>query len=384
MSSATAAASPRPIATPVSVMPVVAMYGVLHAFTDAATVTTLYRAGTLSRQRGTIELVILYNLLAFALQALIGPLVDRLRAPRAAALVGSCLALAALMSLNHAPALGIVIVAGIGNALFHLGGGAIALTAAPNRAAPSGVFVGPGAIGLSTGIYLGHQPTISTTPLLIALVLGVVAQALVRAPNASSVTAESSKDEASNVSPVPRLTALVVVGLLLFTVFVRSIIGGGANHALTRTVSLGFALGIAACLGKFVGGFIADRVGWLRTSVGALAISLPLLVGGERHAWAVVLGMVIFQATMPVTLSASAMLMPSRPATAFGLTALAIVIGAAISWAGPSIAQALHRESVAGGLLVVSALGVFYGLSLLGERIPHPARVRKQASHEPA
>ena len=65
------------------------MYGVIHATIDAATVTTLYYAGFHSKTATTVGLVVLYNVLAFGLQAVIGPLVDSLRAPRTAGILGS-------------------------------------------------------------------------------------------------------------------------------------------------------------------------------------------------------------------------------------------------------------------------------------------------------
>lgn len=342
-------------------------YGLVHAVIDATTVTTLYRAGRVSGLVKILSLVITYNLLAFALQAVLGPIVDLLRAPRASGIVGSLLALAAFLSIGHGPAFVTVAAAGVGNALFHLGGGVIALSVAPGRSAPSGVFVAPGALGLALGVWLGRHPEVTAAPLLIPLVAGMVAQALVRIP--IPATPVPRRPQNQWLPPLARATALAALSLLLLTVLVRSVVGGGAPHALAKSLPLSLSLAGAAFLGKLCGGFVADRFGWLRASVVALLVSLPLLVVGERQAWAVVIGIMVFQTTMPVTVAAASVLLPGRPATAFGLCCLALVLGAAVFW-DPPLAKAIPQGAVFAILILLSAFGVGYGLRLLGSRVP--------------
>jgi FSR family fosmidomycin resistance protein-like MFS transporter len=346
---------------------VVAAYGLVHALIDATTVTTLYRAGIVAGLVDTFWLVVTYNLLAFAFQAALGPMVDALRAPRAAGVLGSVLSLAALLALGHAPALVVVVMAGVGNALFHLGGGAIALALVPARAAPSGIFVAPGAIGLAAGVWIGHRPVVSVVPLVAGLVAGIAIQGFITPQKPSEFAPlPIERADAPRLGHVMMLGAL---GLLLVTVLVRSVVGGGAAHGLHRSVPLGFALAVGAFLGKLLGGFVADRLGWARASVGALLISLPLLVLGDHDPWTVVVGVLVFQTTMPVTLAASSLLLPGRPATAFGLCCLALVLGATVSW-NHALAGMLQGGGVFAVLILVSALGVRYGLRLMGPRVP--------------
>jgi hypothetical protein len=208
---------------------------------------------------------------------------------------------------------------------------------------------------------------VTIAPLVAGLLAGIAIQSFVTLPERSEFAPDAI--EHADAPRLGRITVAVALGLLLVTVLVRSIVGGGASHALIRSVPLGFALAVGAFLGKLLGGFVADRLGWIRASVGALLVSLPLLVLGDRDPWTVVAGVLVFQTTMPVTLAASALLLPGRPATAFGFCCLALVLGATASW-NHVLATTLQVGSVFTALILVSALGVRYGLRLMGPRVP--------------
>jgi FSR family fosmidomycin resistance protein-like MFS transporter len=285
------------------------------------------------------------------------------------ALVGTALALAALVALGWAPALVVVVIAGVGNALFHLGGGAISLSLDPERATPSGMFVAPGALGLAAGVWIGHRPTVTVVPLALALLAGFAAQKALPSSKPSPARDAARGPERKRVGAWS--VAGIALGLLVLTVFVRSLVGGGASHGLPRSVALSFALAASAFVGKFVGGVVADRLGWTFVSVAALLLSLPLLVFGEREVWCIVAGVGFFQMTMPVTVSAAALLLPGRPATAFGLCCLALVLGASPLWFH-SVAAWLQRGSVFAALIVLSALGLLRALRSLETH--HPRR----------
>jgi FSR family fosmidomycin resistance protein-like MFS transporter len=77
-----------------------------------------------------------------------------------------------------------------------------------------------------------------------------------------------------------------------------------------------------------VGGFLADRFGWIDLSMVALLAAAPLLAFSGGDLWLALPGLLLFQMTMPVTLVAMLRLMPGRPALAFGLPCLALIAGA--------------------------------------------------------
>jgi hypothetical protein len=98
---------------------------------------------------------------------------------------------------------------------------------------------------------------------------------------------------------------LAGVGLFA-SVAVRAFAGGDVN-AFWRAADPGLLgwLAAAAALGKIAGGAVADRLGWLASTAVALAGAAPLLSAGRASPGSALLGMLLLQSTMPVTLKAT-------------------------------------------------------------------------------
>lgn len=118
-------------------------------------------------------MLLLYNFLAFAGQPVAGLLVDRLKRPRTAVLVALLLTSAVLL-VGRADPISAVALAGLGSALFHVGGGALALGATPGRAAGPGIFAAPGVLGVALGgipVAVGTGAMIITPPGILLIIL---------------------------------------------------------------------------------------------------------------------------------------------------------------------------------------------------------------------
>ena len=331
--------------------------GGLHALVDATTVTAAYRAGLPLPPEAAFALVLGYDLIAFAGQPLLGLGIDRLRAARVALVAGLVLAAAAVPALA-AGAWTAVALAGVGNALFHLGAGTLVLDAAPCRSAPAGLFVAPGALGLGFGRWYGPAAG-PAWPLALVLLAALLLATRLRPPPPEDVPPPA---------PVGGAARLAAVLLLLLSVAVRSWAGAGVPAGLPRDTGFLVALSLAAAFGKGLGGLTADRLGWKAVAVGALLVATPLAAFGGSNAAIVVPAVILVQATMPVTLVACVLALPGRTATAFGLPCLALVLGALptfFPWG---------RSGPLPFLLVLpaSAAALAGGLALLGPRIPVP------------
>lgn len=352
-------------ARPTQGLPVI--YGAIHALIDLTTVSVVFRAVSFHNldPADAFGIVLGYDLIAFGTQFLFGLLADRFRAARLATVLGIALAAFGVLALP-AHALAAMLLAGTGNALFHLGAGAFVLRLDPQRAAPAGLFVAPGALGLGLGLYVGKHPELgSLLPLLLALAIAASVALLVRNPQVVSPS--------TSPSPLPRSrrNALVaVVVLLMVSIAIRSLVGMGASWHAPKGTTLLIGVPLAAFAGKTLGGLISDRLGWVETSVGALLVSAPLIAFGGHNLTLLLPGLALFQMTMPVTLSATALAVPNRPATAFGLTTLALILGALptfFPWG-----KALYSNMTFFVLVLVSAAVVFLGLRTLGPpRGPH-------------
>ena len=338
-----------------------AIYGILHALVDAVTVTTAYAAAVRFQvpPETAFLLVLMYDVLAFASQPILGLVADRMVQPRVVAGAGMVLCVAGGLLLPMGPFVAAV-TAGIGNALFHLGAGVITMSIRPGRAAGPGIFVGPGTLGLAYGI---SQAGIATAlPIPLAVALGVSLTVPLFLPHPETVSAQNFplKESARSLS-----TALGfgVVMLLLVSIFFRSLVGHSASRDCPKTLGVLFGIAGAGCLGKMCGGLISDKIGWIRTSVGALILAGPLIAFGGGTPAIIAVGAGLFQMTMPVTLVAANSVWTDRPAFVFGLNCLAFIGGALpvfLGWVKPFYTPAIFLGVTAAGVAAV-----WGGLALL-------------------
>jgi FSR family fosmidomycin resistance protein-like MFS transporter len=336
--------------------------GVAHFVVDAACVTSVLRASPPgdAQYGSALAFVLGYDLFAFAGQVPFGWLVDRLRLRRGMALAGLALSALALLA-GHGT--GVMLLAGAGNACFHVGAGAMVLAGSRGRAAPAGVFVAPGALGLGLGIILGRE--FQTAPLWpLYLAVGIASLGVLLAARRAATAAPAAP------APSSAGLALLVVGLLALSVAVRSLVGTVGCDACGRGLFLLVAIPLAGFTGKLVGGFLADRFGFIDLGMVALLASAPLLAFSGGDLWLALPGLVIFQMTMPVTLAASLLTMPSRPGLAFGALSLALVAGVL-----PAYLPGGWRPQGLPVLLLVlgSAAALYVALRLLLPRRAGPA-----------
>jgi MFS transporter, FSR family, fosmidomycin resistance protein len=334
--------------------------GIVHAVVDCACAFVLFRdVSTPERSLvAVIAWIVSYDALAFLLQAPIGLLADRLRADRELGLVGLALVLVALATGPFVPGGG-ALVAALGNALYHVGAGASVLRTSGVRAAEIGLFVGPGATGLVLGIVLGRGDAPARVAIGLALLVG--AYAAMR----SVAAVERNKPGGASPSRIQAGAILLGCALLLLTVATRSIVGDTVTSIWRgQPAAILLALALASSAGKMLGGLVGDRIGWRRSAGVSLALAGPLLALGlsDRHAAAA--GLLLLQATTPLTLKAFHRVIPDRPGFAFGLPSAVLVLGAApgifslwILRAGPLVLAAawLSAAAVVAGLRLVAA-----------------------------
>lgn len=302
--------------------------GVVHCLVDATTVTVVMRAANIHdfSPSNAFALVLAYDVIAFGSQVLLGALADRSQWRGIAARVGLAFCVLAALALQGQPLLA-TLCAGLGNALFHVGAGALVLSRGVTTSAASGLFVAPGALGLAFGITYGALPDMGPVwPLPLLVMLGLAAtwrltRGQANASQSPPAAAQFKWDRRSRLF-------IAAFALLLVSVAIRSLVGFSAARGLPKSTALVIGIPLAAFLGKGLGGLLADRLGWLESSVFALLLSIPCLAIGFRQVPLLLLGLCLFQMTMPVTLTAAARLMPHRLGTAFGWTCLALIVGA--------------------------------------------------------
>ncbi|MBO7667928.1 MAG: hypothetical protein J6T26_05645, partial [Firmicutes bacterium] len=225
---------------------------------------------------------LLYNVIAFGLQPLIGAGLDR-RYISGAAPFGCLLVAVGLLTASRFAWAGLILAA-LGNAFFHAAGGLLSLTLAQGRAAVPGLFVSSGAIGVSGGIVLAAR----SFPLWpVALLLLAAAALLSRCGR--------PEDETRPLAlALGRLPCAWLLSLILAAVVIRALAGGLAPMSWRGGDAAVLLAGTAAAAGKAIGGIAGDRFGFRPTALVSLLLSLPLLCCGNRLMWLSLAGILLF------------------------------------------------------------------------------------------
>ena len=304
-----------------SFVPKTALLSAVHALVDLACAALFF--STLSD--GNLWLgMVLYNACAFLCQLPMGILADALNRNLPFAAIG-CLLVALGFCLRSVPLLA-VIVAGLGNGAFHVGGGIEVLNGSETKAGPLGVFVSPGAIGL----YFGRvfSAFFLSVPLLLPAVLLLAGGALL-------LCGRDSLKNGSRNAPLsletPKYGGLLL-SLLFLVVALRSFMGTTAAFSAGTYLSglppvwAGFVPVLCLALGKAAGGFLADRMKPIPTAIVSLGLCAVLLFFPLHPAYALV-ALFLFNMSMPLTLYQSAKLLNGAKGGAFGLLTAALYIG---------------------------------------------------------
>lgn len=344
-----------------------------HAGVDAACAVLLFGGVAAARitPAGILPAFLGYGLLAFGTQPVIGFAADRTGSYRPIAVAGALAAvvapLVALVSGGIVPA---VVIAGLGNAAFHVGAGAFSLKVTPGRALAPGLFVAPGAAGLAIGTVAGRA---GASPWPIVGVLAVLTALLaitLRASAARAAFAPHRGPRATN-RPIPGLEYLLL--LVLVVVTVRSFVGTAVAFPWRTEPWMLIAITLAVVAGKALGGVLADRFGRVAAGASTLLVAAPLLVLGATSPILGIAGLLAFNVTMPITLVAIADVMPEHPGSAFGLTCVALIAGAFPALIGLPVATL--SPSVLFAIVAASAAVLAVALLRLGSHsVPRVAR----------
>ena len=300
------------------------LYSLAHFWVDLSCAFLVFR--TMTDSPDFALCLLLYNFCAFALQMPFGLLADRLN--RNGAVAASGCGLVALAYLFPLPVLAAV-TAGVGNALFHLGGGIDVLSESRERAWALGIFVSPGALGLFIGTLWGKalSPALWLAPAGL-LALAAVILWLCRRCFGSL----RSRNAAVDVSAPNGYGALLP---LFLVVVLRSYMG--MNQSFAWKAEWAIALTLALVLGKTAGGFAMDALGGRRASGWSLGLAAALYLFSALPLPGI-LAVFLFNMTMPVTLWAAAKTMPGAKGFTFGLLTFALFLGFLPSFMGwPSL-----------------------------------------------
>ena len=302
-----------------------------HFLVDALCITTLFSAGE-SGDR-LLTAVFLYNTLAFSTQCVVGLLIDRFAARCRISEIASMLCVIAGFALPLPFFLRIILV-GLGNSVFHVAAGTVTLQRSAGKAWPLGVFVAPGAFGVTLGTLFPRFGWILSALMLIC--------AFAIALTGREVTLQTPVP----VQPSTERFPLLPVLLLTVTVAVRALGGVAVSFTWKQTALHAFLMTFFVFAGKTSGGFVCDRLGAKRTAWISIPLAAVCIAFFSRSMPLSLLGQLLLNLTMPVTLWLLYRLLPDSPGFSFGLAASAL-------WPGTIAGQFLQLTGTALWLCVL-------------------------------
>lgn len=276
-------------------------------------------------------LAVFYNMLAFALPMVLGLLADSWKRNAWTAAAG-CLCAALGYGLWKFPYPAVALL-GIGNGLFHIGGGRQVLSDSGKRYAPCGIFISSGALG----VYFGHLWGSAYYPLwkLFSAVLLFCAAVLwlLRKREAAEPADESGNSGHSgriHTGQKRRAFSGIYVGAvlsLLIVVCIRSLYGTLLNYSWKTGMWMGLIFTLCIAGGKMSGGILADWLGVLPATLISLGTAAVLAVFSFFSPVCGCISVYFFNMTMPLTLSLLVRLMPENPGFAFGMLMFGLFLG---------------------------------------------------------
>ncbi len=298
--------------------------------------------------------ILLYNFCAFALQMPAGVMADKLNKNGYVAVCGFALVLLSV-AFYGAPILFSVIL-GIGNALFHIGGGIDILNISSDKEWKLGIFVAPGAVGLFLGGSLARSGIVSfqmgASIIFVFLILISLCILSLCSPKRMAENAHFS------ISPSGKNPTAAFI-LLFSVVVLRSFVGTTQAFAWQSGFYSTLAV-IFLALGKLLGGFSADKLGEAKTSLITLSLSAALYLFSD-NAVCGLLSVLLFNMTMPLTLFAMARMYRGAKGFAFGALTFALFIGYLPSFFGIAITPP-SKELLYALEAVLSLALIFLGL----------------------
>ena len=292
----------------------VAIYSVLHFLVDMICAWAMF-SNFISANYANL---LIYNFCAFALQMPFGALLDLIAINKRSsgamfAILG--VALTVLGAFLHP------LLLGIGNALFHVGGGFDVIHGDlkwQRKGRSLGIFVAPGAIGLYIGSLLGNNAG-GYAPLFVSVIMILPLVALL-------IKQMSTKPHSIHPVSLPSHILFILIIACFLVVILRSWIGLAIAFPWKGNVIFAAIAVCGAAAGKVCGGFLGAHFGISRTATISLVLAAFCYLAGNVPLLGI-LAIFFFNMTMPLTLYLLAEKMPRLAGFSFGLLTFGLFLG---------------------------------------------------------
>ena len=285
------------------------LYSLLHLIVDGLCSLVIWARLYNGEVIQSNILFITYNVLAFCTQPLFGLLIDKYKNKDRLFLIVSIslLILGALFSFEYITS---AILLGIGNSIFHIAGGKYVICKTDNDIGSLGIFVAPGALGLVIGRYMISLATwIVFIPLMIILTILLVIFG-------DSNVLETKK---KNLHISNNMMYSLVFMIILVVLF-RSFVGSSNIFIFEKDITILILMGVFTMLGKILGGILSKYIGINITIISTIVISIICFIFFNNNLYIALLGILLFNCSMPITLYLMNELFPKLEGFSFGFS----------------------------------------------------------------
>ena len=341
----------------------------LHFLVDALCMCCIYLMAEEWTGKSSIEMIFAYNAFAFLTQPVTGAIVDKIDKKHWMLLLSMVILAISVFFTPRVSNLGIFFVAsllGLGNSLFHVWGGKQVAVTTENDIRALGVFVAPGAVGLTVGIFF-HSWLLVYIFLLSICFLGIAYLHLDE--KISTIEMDNLKEGITHGRFSQNVISQIMLAIIGF-VILRAYMSEDLSDGLMMEGIGIMAIGMVAMLGKVAGGWIAKDFGILKTVVVILLVIFVCYVLRDTYWLFLLLGLFAINCTMPVTLYLANVALKGKEGFAFGLLAAALMMGHLIVLANrDSLPFSSWEHIIFVWIPLIATILIEYGvLRLLGER----------------
>lgn len=309
------------------------IYSFSHFLVDGICALAMF-GNFIPREDGYL-FILIYNFCAFALQMPLGVILDFLMEkdkhrtinfPFLSAILGIAITLAG--AFIH-PA-----ILGIGNALFHAGGGVGTILEdrfENQQGRKLGIFVAPGALGLFLGTLLAKggmwkEALLGTGILSVLIVIWACMHQRLSPPAHAALNKYDMDSDGQNKKNAFSFRAMVSIFCCMTVVILRSYLGMATAFPWKSGVLTGALAVLSIVTGKIAGGFTYARYGFQRTVTISLGLAACCYFFSDLMP-AGLAALFLFNMTMPITLYWLACCLPKMPGFAFGFLTFALFLG---------------------------------------------------------
>lgn len=293
-----------------------------HFLVDAISIGLVYAAfpSALSAGGTIYAYFLLYNSLAFGLQVAFGWFADRTEAVTVLRL--ALVLVGAAVLIGYISPLFALIVAGVGNALFHVSAGSLVAKVSQGKNWPFGVFLAPGPLGVYVGSHIVHgsgpEMLLGTVVLFAITWLSVVQRKELMKVQTPKRNLQKKRGLTGGV-----LLFLAIIGAaIVLRCASEPIISHGwqSDWLFALLLSVGFGAG------KALGGFMSDMNGRVPVVVGCVSLMVVASLL-PQNPYIAAMTMAILGVCATVSLTSILEGLPTRPGLGFGLFGTALFVG---------------------------------------------------------